>query len=229
MATSFAGAMNRMTPYGESGRRWILILSPIGVVALCHAVQRVAGLALGAWAWIPTMVVFWSVIAWLIAWSGRDNPLKTWLRRPRGGWVWSGLSVVVGLLSLREFLFGWPTLQSPSMVLLWLGCGLINPWFEESYWRGALIDATSNWAWGSGVVYSTVFFAFSHPLIWGVHSVALRHPKALVGLSLVGAVWGMTYRRTASLQWTIVGHTLANLLGLSVPVLLNAHVPAELR
>ena len=82
---------------------------------------------------------------------------------------------------------------------------------------------------GLGVVYSTVLFALSHPLIWGVHSTALRHPAALVGLGLVGGVWGLAYWCTGSLRWTIVGHTCANPFGLSVPVLLKLHAPDGLR
>ena len=213
----------------ESLRRWILIVSPIGVIALCHGVQRLAGALIGVWAWLPTVLVFWSLVALLIASGERGNPIKTWLRPPRREWPWSILAVGVGLLAVGEFLSGWQTLASPSLVALWLGFGLVNPWFEESYWRGALIDATSSWASGWGVVYSTVWFALSHPLIWGVHSVALRHPAALVGLVLAGAVWGVAYYRTGSLRWTIAGHSLSNLLGLSVPVLLNVHVPAALR
>ena len=213
----------------ERVRRWILILSPVGVIALCHAVQRFLGAVLGVWAWLPTMLVFWGIAALLIAWGRQGNPLKTWLRRPRREWPWSALAVAVGLLSVGEFLSGWRTLASPGLVALWLLFGLVNPWFEESYWRGALIDATSNWASGLGVAYSTLCFALSHPLIWGVHSIALRHPAALVGLGLAGAVWGVAYYRTGSLRWTIAGHSLANLLGLSVPVLLNAHVPAALK
>jgi membrane protease YdiL (CAAX protease family) len=221
--------MSRQALGGARVRRWILILSPIGMIALCHAMQRLAGALLGVWAWLPTMLVFWSLITLLIASGEGGNPVGTWLGPPRGKRLWSALAVAVGLLSLGEFLSGWRTLGSPSMFALWLGFGLINPWFEESYWRGALIDATSNWASGLGVVYSTLCFALSHPLIWGVHSVALRHPAALVGLGIAGAVWGVTYHRTGSLRWTIAGHSLSNLLGLSVPVLLNAHVPAALR
>jgi membrane protease YdiL (CAAX protease family) len=109
------------------------------------------------------------------------------------------------------------------------GFGLVNPWFEEAYWRGLLIDATADWVAGLGVVYSTLLFAWSHHLIWGVNSVALRHPAVVVGLAFVGAVWGVAYYRTRSLRFTIAGHAAANLLGLSVPVLMNLHVPAALR
>ena len=206
-----------------------MIVSPIGVIALGYSVQRLAGLAMGVWAWVPTMLVFWSAIAGLILWGAQGKPARLWLGRPRGAGVWSLLAVAVGLLSVREFLSGWHVLESPVLLALWLGFGLVNPWFEEGYWRGLLIDATSGWLKGLGVVYSTVFFALSHPLIWGVNSTALRHPAALVGLGLVGGVWGLAYWRTGSLRWTIVGHACANLLGLSVPILLNLQVPDSLR
>jgi hypothetical protein len=167
----------------------------MGVIALGFAMERLAGLSMGAWACIPTMFVFWSAVAGLILWGRPGNPAQRWLRRPRGAGAWSVLAVGVGLLSVREFVLGWHVLQSPTLVALWLGFGLLNPWLEEGYWRGLLIDATRGWPWGLGVVYSTALFALSHPLVWGVHSTALRHPAALVGLGLVGGVWGVAYWR----------------------------------
>lgn len=213
----------------DSSRRWVVILSPIGLIALGHAVQVLAGPALGAWAVVPTMLVFWATIAGLVLWYGRGQLPRAWLERPRGPRAWSIVAVAVGLLALRQFLAGWPVLKSPPLFALWLGFGLINPWFEEGYWRGLLIDAAGGRLKGLAVAYSTLLFAASHPLIWGVHSVALRHPAALVGLVLVGGVWGMTYWRTGSLRFTLVGHACACLFGLSVPVLLNLHVPSGLR
>jgi len=212
-----------------NSRRWVVMLSPIGVIGLGYGVQRLAGPTMGAWAALPTIGVFWSAIAGLIFWGRRGKLPTSWLRRPQGARAWSILAVAVGLLSVREFLSDWSVLKSPPLFLLWLAFGLINPWFEEGYWRGLLIDATSERLKGLGVVYSTLLFAVSHPLIWGVHSTALRHPAALLGLVLVGAVWGVTYWRTRSLRFTIVGHACACLFGLSVPVLLNLHVPSGLR
>jgi uncharacterized protein len=217
------------TRVSDRSRHWAVILSPMGVIALGNGAQHVAGRTLGAWAWIPTMLLFWGAVTALIVWDSRGKPARLWLARPRGAWVWSLLAVAVGLVSLHEFTAARQVLGSPLVLALWLVFGLLNPWFEEGYWRGLLIDATRDWPWGLGVLYSTVFFALSHPLIWGVHSIALRHPAALIGLGLVGGVWGLVYWRTRSLRWTILGHACANLFGLSVPVLLNLHSPGGLR
>jgi membrane protease YdiL (CAAX protease family) len=208
-------------------QRYAVILSPLVVIAVCHAVQRAVGSMLGVWAWMPTMLVFWGCIAGVVAWS--RGAVRDWLRPPQGRWFWSALALGVGLLSVGEIASAWRVLGSPVLFWSWLGFGLINPWFEEGYWRGLLIDATRAWPVGLGVVYSTVLFALSHPLVWGVHSIALRNPAALVGLTLVGAVWGTAYWRTRSLRFTIAGHVCANLLGLAAPVLVNAHIPAALR
>jgi membrane protease YdiL (CAAX protease family) len=215
-----------MTPLPAGrARRWGVLLSPFAVIAVCSGLQHAVGPALGVWSWIPTMVLFWAAIAGVIAWARPDAPLGPWIARPRAGVVWSVLAVLVSLGGVRELLSGWRSLGSPAVLALWLVFGLVNPWFEECFWRGLLIDAAGRWK-VAGVVYSTALFAISHPLIWGVHSEALRHPAALVGLALAGAVWGTAYARTGSLRWTIVGHACANLLGLSVPILLNLHVPA---
>ena len=174
------------------------------------------------------MLAFWAAIGGLVVWTHRCQLPIDWLRKPRGSAVWSVAAVLVGVVSLREFVSGWRVLLSWEVAALWLAFGLINPWFEEAYWRGLVIDAAGRWPL-AGVVYSAVAFAVSHPLVWGVHSVALRHPAALVGLGFVGFVWGLAYWRTGSLRWALVGHVAANLLGLSVPVLLNLHIPAGLR
>ena len=75
-------------------------------------------------------------------------------------------------------------------------------------------------------VYSAAWFALSHPLIWGVHSTAMRQWPVVLALLFVDAVWAPVYRRIRSLRWAIAGHVLANLLGITVPVLLDMYNPA---
>ncbi len=205
-------------------RGWGVLLSPIAIIGVGRAAEQVAGRYLGSWAWLPTMLIFWTMIAVVVGW-GRTRPPTEWLCRPRGSAVWSILAVAVGLLSLRDFTSGWRVLGSLQVGGLWLAFGLVNPWFEEAYWRGLLIDASKGWR-GLGLLYSAVAFALSHPLVWGVNCSALRHPAVVMVLALVGILWGLAYWRTTSLRWTIVGHACANLLGLSVPVMLNLYVPA---
>lgn len=208
-------------------RRALVLLSPLVLVGLGWSVEKLTGPRLGAWAFVPAMLVFWAFIAAAVVWGSR-RPVGEWLRRPRGSWMWPVLAVLVGLLSVRELLAGWRVLQAPLVAALWLLFALVNPWMEEGYWRGLLIDAAEGWK-GLGVLYSSVVFALSHPLIWGVNSPATAHPAALIGVFVVGLVWGLAYWRTGSLRFNLIGHACADLFSLAVPVMLNLHVPAGLK
>jgi len=210
----------------EQGRRLLAVASPILLIAVCRTVQQVVGRVLGVWAWVPTMLVFWASIAALILWVGGVESVARWLQPSRGPWLWRLLAVAVGLLSLPGFVKHCDVVRPPAMLFLWLTFAVVNPWFEEGYWRGALLDATARWGGLLSVSYSAIWFAVSHPLIWGVHSVALRHWAILPVLAAVGAAWAVAYRRSRSLRWPVAGHMCADLFGLSVPVLLNIHVPS---
>src|SRR5262249_51909213 len=187
-------------PAIEPVRRWATLLSPIFVIAVGMGTQYAVGRHLGAWSWAPTIVTFWCCIAGVIAWTRQHQPIRSWFERARGAGIWSLIAVGMGFMSAPEFISGWRTLLSSTVLVPWLVVGLVNPWFEESYWRGALIDAAGRWKL-LGVAYSASAFAASHPLIWGVHSVALRRPAAMVGLAVAGSIWGVTYWRTGSLRW----------------------------
>jgi hypothetical protein len=137
-------------------RQWVVILSPIGVIALGNSVQRVAGLAMGAWAWLPTMLVFWAAIAGIISWDGRDKPARGWL--PARGVAVGRFCRGVGLLSVRSS-SGRHVLESPN--LLAPGWCSASSTLLKSAWRGRssmppLIRL------GRGRL-STVLFALSHP------------------------------------------------------------------
>ncbi len=123
------------------------------------------------------------------------------------------------------FLGNWTLLANAQLIVAWLAFALINPWFEESYWRGVLIDSTASWGKLASLLYSSVWFAASHPLIWGIHSLPLRKAEAVGALFFVGLIWGLAYQRTGSLRWCVVGHMLANLFGLAALVLLSMYDP----
>jgi uncharacterized protein len=206
--------------------RALAALSPVLLVGICIVAQHVFGAMLFVWAWVPTMLVFWALIAISVKWFMGARAMAHWLQPSQGAMLWGALGLGVGLLSLHGFLSHWQILRDPAVFSFWLAFALINPWFEEAYWRGFLMDATESWGAVLSITYSGAWFALSHPLIWGVHSTAMRQWPVILALLFVGVIWGLVYRRTRSLRWTIAGHMLANLLGLAVPVLLNMYNPA---
>ena len=177
------------------------------------------------WAWVPTMLFFWIAIAFLTyKFSGSAGALARF-KPATGNGVWPTLAILAGLLSLHGFISHWPLLGNWKLITAWLTFALFNPWFEESYWRGLLLDATASWGKLPSLLYSSIWFAASHPLVWGIHSLPLRKLEAIGALLFVGLVWGRTYQRTGSLRWCVSGHMLANLFGLAALVLLNLYDP----
>lgn len=207
----------------EPKRRLYFALSPIVLIAVCSAIQVIAGHYIGVWAWIPTMISFWLIIALFLYKYPKSSRQR--FQHTSGAFFWSLLAVLAGLLSLNGFLNNWTLLADARLITAWLVFALVNPWFEESYWRGLLIDTTASWSKLSSLLYSSVWFAVSHPLIWGIHSLPLRQPEAVGALFFVGLIWGLVYQRTGSLRWCVAGHMLANLLGLAALVLLNLYDP----
>ena len=204
--------------------RLLFALSPLALVAICASIQVLAGRLLGTWAWVPTMLGFWLVIGFLLHRYPGTRPRERF-RRASGSMFWSVLAILAGLLSLHGFLAHWTLLADAGVVVAWLVFALVNSWFEESYWRGLLIDSTASWGKFASLLYSSLWFAASHPLIWGIHSLPLRKPEAVGALLFVGLAWGLAYQRTGSLRWCVAGHMLANLFGLAALVLLNLYDP----
>jgi membrane protease YdiL (CAAX protease family) len=206
----------------------LILLSPLVIITIGHITARLAGSALGVWAWVPLTLVLWTMFALLIAWGGGREAVRRWLQPPQGVRGWSVLAIVVGLIPLPLLLMNWSLFDSLQLVLAWFLFALINAPLEEGYWRGLLLDKTANWPGWLAVVYSSFFFAINHPLTFGVHSIANGHPVTVVSTFMMGLVWAMVYRKTGSLRWPVIAHVLVDLFNLSILAFLNIYVPAAL-
>lgn len=202
-----------------------LLLSPILVVGSGVLVIRLAEPALGTWAWVPWILSYWVSIAALVLWGGGREAIRTWMSRPVGHWAWSALAVLLGLGGLTIFLGSWRLLLPWWIWLPWLLVAAINPFLEEWYWRGLLLDRAGSLPAWIGITGSGVFFALNHLFGIGYTSIGCRNPVFVVQTFVLAVLFGVIYKKTRSLRWAIAGHVLADLLGLSVPVFLNLWVP----
>ncbi len=208
-------------------RQRLILLSPLAIIVIGHGIARVAGTILEVWAWLPLTLTLWGMFALLIAWGGGWKAVREWARPSHGGRVWSVLAIAVGLIPLPLFLSHVRLLDSPALVLAWFVFAVVNPVLEEGYWRGLLLDNAVRWPGWLGVSYSSFFFAINHPLTFGVHSIANRHPATTISTFIMGIVWALAYRRSGSLRWTVFAHVLVDLFNLSVLAFLNVYVPPD--
>ena len=200
-------------------KKTVIILSPIVLIIICQLIPIIWGEHLGANIFIPILLTYWLLISAIVLIYGRKS-LGKWLEKPKGHWIWLILLILLGLANLPFFLMNIGVLGKVSLVIPHVLFFLINPWLEEFYWRGLLIDETTKWPPWVANVYSNIFFTLYHTsYAW---QAELFRGIPFYAFILVSAViMVISYQKTKSLWWGIICHFLTNILTLSIPVFYN--------
>jgi len=125
--------------------------------------------------------------------------------------------MIPGLLALPLFVT-----NVKAVPLIFLGFillfSIINPFFEEIFWRGLLhyMPVSSR----TKILYSSILFSFSHYFLWGTYWLA--DPKKLIPTVAVtfiaGILWMWFLVKQRNLLYPILSHSLCDLFNLSVAV-----------
>lgn len=206
-------------------RKRFILISPLVIIGVGYLTAYLIEGWTGLWSWLPLALVFWGMTTLLIVTGGRKAWIMRWLSRPRRSWGWSILAMAVGFLPLPLLVIG-PNGTTMAQWIPWAVFVVLNPWFEEGYWRGLLLDASSIWPAWLGILYSGVMFAVSYPLVWGTNFPEGRTPGLILSALAAGILWGVVYWRTGSLRWVVVGHLLFDVFSLAAPVLWNLYLPS---
>ena len=202
----------------------VAIFTPLIVIVIGCVSAYIFQSFMQEWAFIPLALIYWGVtFALAYKYLGRAG-IAGLFAQPERNIPWAVLCFVVGLIPLPIFLMNLGLLTDPVVIILWLIFAMINPFFEEVFWRGFLLDALP-FPKGLSVIYSTILFIASHPLMWGVFSIANRSWMTWASLLLMGVVWSVARWKTKSLRWCIISHFLVDIFNLSVFVFLNLYVP----
>lgn len=98
-----------------------------------------------------------------------------------------------------------------------VGFALIDPYCEETFWRGLLrfLPAGNKVT----ILCSASLFGFSHYFLWGTYWLANPPGKwiaAVVTTFIMGILWLWFYKRGQKLIYTILSHILVVIFNLSV-------------
>jgi membrane protease YdiL (CAAX protease family) len=201
----------------------IVLASPFLIIASNFGVAFIFGNIIGKWAFIPMILCGWILWLFFILKYGGTQSIKTWLKKPIGKIWWTFLAILIGFIPLPLFIFHSDTLSEWTIWLPWISLALINPWIEEFYWRGLLLDFTKNWSKWTSVLYSGSLFAINHTA-FGINSELNSGLEIIISTLVMGIVWGFVYLKTKSLRWTILAHFLVDFFGLSAPAFLDLWV-----
>jgi len=195
------------------------IISPVLIFLITQAIAVLFGKALNSLVYIPIILIYWAVLVFILIKYGTGN-IRKWLQKPQGHWVWIIIALLVGFSSLPLFLQHYQVFRDLSILIPTILFFLINPWLEEFYWRGLLIDVTQNWPAWISILYSTVLFTLWHSAFAWYSDGAKSVPFYLAVL-ILGLVMALIYKNTKSVWLAVISHMMINILNLSIPSLLN--------
>ena len=203
----------------RKSEKQLFTLTPIIILAITQVTAIILGKYLETFVYLPIILIYWAVIVLFLNKYGLNN-IRRWLNKPKGHWGWMILAVLLGLSSLPLFINNIQVFRNTSVLIPHILFFLINPWLEEFYWRGLLIDVTNKWpAWVS-VVYSTVLFTLWHTAFaW--YSIGVRDLFFYIPVFLLGIFMALIYRKTKSLWLCVGSHMLINIFNMGIPVLMN--------
>ena len=178
---------------------------------------------IGAWAFIPVAIVYWTALG--IFAKVNKVILKRAFIKSRQHRYFNILAYIPCLLCIIAFVWGLQYITiNPLFIMLSLVFVIVNPVMEELFWRQYLLERLKwkNWV---KIIYSTILFSLSHPLMWGIFSITIRSKIMVMPLLIMGILWGSVYLKTKTLRHCIIAHLLVDVLNLSVWVFLNIYIP----
>ena len=200
----------------------VVLLSPFIIIAVNVIVALVFGKLIGKWAFAPVILIEWILFAFFINRYGGVDKYQRWLGKPKGSWGWLILCIVIGLSTLPIFIQHFRLLDHWTLILPWLLIALINPFMEEFYWRGLLLDHTQHWKRWVAVIVTALLFALNH-YVFAINADLFKGLPVFISTLVMGIIWALVYVKTKSLRWTILSHFLVDFLNLSVPSFLDLY------
>ena len=195
-------------------KKQVILVSPFLIIAINFGIAFLFGKIIGKWAFIPIILIEWCLFLYFIFGYTEKETRKTWLKKSKGSFGWNILALFIGLLPLPLFLLHYDTLGLWKVWLPWILLALINPWLEEFYWRGLLLDYTKNWSNWTAIFFTSFVFAINHAA-FGVNSELNSGLTIIISTFIMGVIWGLVYKKTNSLRWIILAHFLVDFFNLS--------------
>jgi uncharacterized protein len=173
-----------------------------------------------AWAYVTGFYAVWLIFS-IIALVKVQHLKKMF--SPSKNWQWNLLFIpVIVLVIVFIFIPNIQLFKWDYWLLLNIIICLVNPFIEEVYWRG-LISKLSDVPLNS-LLISSLGFAASHTLLFGVNSPGVAGLVGFAGSFLLGALFWLCYFKTKSLRGCVLNHFLVDVAGMAVFILADKAV-----
>jgi len=204
----------------------LITISPFVILLFNFITSRTLFPIMGNWSWTVVLPMYYCLICVIILLTDEEKNYKDWFRKAEGPVIWRIICVAFfSLFSIPIFILNMDRLDSLPVVIMSIIYSLINPFFEEIFWRKILL---SNEKMNKilSVLFSSALFTINHPVTLSELNKTFFEPGFLIITFLYGIIWSITYLNTKSLRYNYFTHILVNFASLSILVFLNRYVPA---
>jgi membrane protease YdiL (CAAX protease family) len=201
--------------------KFVFFLMPIAVLLCTRLGIEISVILLPMrYAWIPSFLVYYLCIIVCIVYVSKKYNIT--LGRgcyslypvPRARYMFWGV-IIPALLPLVVFILNIRAVPV-SFIFYILLFSCINPYFEETFWRGLLYHMPAGTR--TKILYSSFLFSFSHYFLWGAYWLA--EPKkwiaAVVAAFIMGILWMWFFDKQKNLLYPIISHFFVDVFNLSV-------------
>lgn len=180
------------------------------------------------WAWLLAFAGYYLAIVISIWYAGRflgviRPVIGKLLPQPSNRLILIGV-VLPALLPLGVFVLNVRVVPLPVLVSI-IGFALINPFFEDAFWRGLLAHVPLSPC--GRILFSASLFSFSHYFLWGTYWLNTPHiliPTCITTF-IMGVCWMWFYQRDRRLIYPILSHILVDVFNLSIAVFMAIPLP----
>ncbi len=208
---------------GSGGLSIFLLVSPILILLITRlGIEFSITILPPSLSWIPAFLIYYLAIfvTLLIVVRIYSVPLKSMLPLaltpvPNFRLMFWGV-IFPALLPLAAFILHIQEVPTPFIFYI-LVFALINPLFEESFWRGCLYLIPGNNTFRT--FYSAGLFSFSHYFFWDYwfKSPWVTVP-AVISTFVMGILWMWFMQKQKNLLYPILSHAAVDIFNLSVAV-----------
>ena len=197
-------------------------LSPIILTIICFIFAIIFKDLLSIWVYMPCfLVLYWCLSLLFIHIGINISNIKGFFQKPSGSIGWLFLAIIIGFIPIVSFINYFHLLNSPFIITIVILLAIINPFFEEIFWRGFVLKFTFS-SKKISFIYSVVLFTVNH-IALAMTSLAVRSIYTFLSIIIMAIVWSVIRTKTKSIWWCILSHSLVNLFSLSALGLLNIY------
>lgn len=196
---------------------------PIMVILFCHIIVKLLNPVTTPYTWIPGMISYWLISFSFVYFDCKKRKIHItkYLKGTKFKFYLIVIAIVAGFIPFPIFILHFKLLTTPFLIGSWIFVALVNPFFEEIFWRGYLLNHAAKLPAVLKIIYSSTLFTLSHTFIWGVFAKAMLTPELIISVFVMGILWSFIYLKSKSIVLPYFSHLLVDIFNLSVLAMMN--------